>query len=144
MLFFSRLSNKSWLAISCFLLVLVVLLLTPALTFAQDGIVPCKDGCGFADLIQLIKNLLGWFVMIAVPVATMMIVYAGALLVTAPTDTGKRVKAKSVFKVAVIGLVAVLAAWLIVDTILNELTGTGIDQRTENISSSAPPLLRQS
>lgn len=115
-------------------------LLAPSLVLAQvDRIVPKCDSsvpyaekdkwCDFAAFVQLLNNLLKWMVGISVPLATILIVYGGFIMITAPTDSGQRTKAKDIFWAAIVGLVAILAAYLVIDTILKQLTGKGISER---------------
>src|SRR3989338_5157711 len=117
------------------LLMLLLTLVVPGIMLAQ-GLVPCDEvdyatgqprpdgdplNCNFQALLKLLGNILDWFVMISVPVATGLIVYAGMQMILKPDDPAKRSKAKSIMTTSVIGLVAILAAYLIIDTILSEL-----------------------
>ncbi len=94
---------------------------------AQDGglgpVVPdCEgDNCKFADFLQLLDNIFQAILWLAVPAASIAIAYAGIVLATAQDDTGKRNEAKAILWSAVLGLVIVLAAWLIVNTVLEFL-----------------------
>ena len=130
------------------LLTLLVVLALPTIALAQ-GLVPCDEvdyatgqprpdgdplNCNFQALLKLLGNILDWFVMISVPVATGLIVYAGMQMILKPDDPAKRSKAKSIMTTAVIGLVAILAAYLIIDTILSELTGDDIKTKIGPIS----------
>lgn len=85
------------------------------------GLVPC-DGvnCDFKAFMNLINKIIKFILFdMVVPIAAIMFVYAGFLLVTAGGETaGARTKAKTIFTNAIIGLVLAMAAWLIIRTIL--------------------------
>lgn len=90
---------------------------------SPPSIVPvCEgDNCDFQDFLQLLDNIFNYIVLIAVPLASVAIAYAGIILVTARDDSGKRNEAKGILWAAILGLVIVLAAWLIVNTVLGSL-----------------------
>lgn len=89
------------------------------------GLVPCIDNCDFYRFLDLIDNIFNYIVIIAVPAASVAIAYAGIILVTATNDSGKRSEAKGILWAAVLGLVIVLAAYLIVNTVLDTLVPPG-------------------
>ena len=88
------------------------------------GIVPCGDPtdtsslCGLCDLVALAQESLNFAVYFTVFVATLLFVYAGFLYITAAGDSGQISTATKIFGKVVAGLVIVLVAWLVVDTIL--------------------------
>jgi len=77
--------------------------------------------CGFNDLGKLGANLLAFAVTIAVPIAAVAFAYAGFLYLTAGGNSGQISKASGIFLNVGIGFIIVLAAWLIVNFVLNEL-----------------------
>lgn len=93
----------------------------------SPGIVPvCEgDNCDFQDFLQLLDNVFETILWLAVPLASVAIAYAGIILVTARDDSGKRNEAKGILWAAILGLVIVLAAWLIVNTVLDTLVPSG-------------------
>lgn len=108
------------------LFVLIVMLL-PVMGLAQTtpptkGLVPCTEGklCDFKMLMLMIDNIVKFIVLkLAMPIAAIMFFYAGLLLVTSGGESGEaRGKAKSIFLNTALGLIIVLAAWLIISTIL--------------------------
>ncbi|MBL4683623.1 MAG: hypothetical protein JKY37_03455 [Nannocystaceae bacterium] len=107
----------------------------PAVTFAQ--IVPCSGGigdpCGWSDLLTLGQNILNFIVTLSIVSAALIFAYAGFLYFTAGGDTGKVSQAHSLFLAVVIGLFLVLTAWLVVNTILDTLTGKGLDERAAEV-----------
>lgn len=94
------------------------------LALAQEkGLVPCKgEDCDFAQLMQLIENVLNFLIFkIAVPAAAVAIMIGGWLIVTAGGNESKISNGKKIVGAAVLGLVIVLGAWLIVKTIIEAL-----------------------
>lgn len=97
------------------------LTLLPLLVSAQGSKpFPCT---GFADcdwdaLVELGNNVLQWFVFISVPIATLVIVYAGIQMVLTPTNPEKHKEATKILWSAVLGLVLILGAWVIIHSLL--------------------------
>jgi hypothetical protein len=86
------------------------------------------NSCKFSDLITLVNNIINFILFyLAVPIAAIMFVYAGILLLFSAGDTGARTKAKGIFLHAVIGLVLAFAAFLIVKLLFSILGYTGAD-----------------
>ena len=116
-----------------------LILIAPALSFADDPIIPCTntpedDGkilptnaCDFNDFFKLIENVIKFMILkLALPIAAIMFTYAGFLMVTGGGEAASaRTKAKGIFFNAIIGLVLAAAAWLIVKAILSILGYTG-------------------
>lgn len=87
--------------------------------------VPCdgtdKCPCNFRALMQLADNVLSFLTnVIAIPLAVITFMYAGFLLMTTAVSD-QRTKAKTMMRKVVIGFVVLLAANLIVKTILGVL-----------------------
>ena len=107
-----------------FTFMVIVLVFSPYLVSAQNGLVPCTDGCKFTDLYDLINNLINFIIFVlAVPIAVLVITIAGAWLVIYPSNEGKRKEALGMIRTAVIGLLIVLSAYLIVKAIIFGLAG---------------------
>lgn len=86
------------------------------------GLVPC-DGvtinCDFEKLLILINKVIRFLIfVIGVPIVTLMFAYAGFMLLTSGGNPSKKDEAKSLIFNATIGLIILLAAWLIVRTVL--------------------------
>lgn len=108
----------------------VTLLLVPMVSLAQDtGLVPCgyDEPCTTADVATFANWIISFLISILGIIATIALVYAGILLVTSGGDTNAATRAKTLFTNVVIGIILILAAWLIVDTIMRALTGSGLD-----------------
>jgi len=97
--------------------------LLPYTLYAQNGglpkqIVTC-DGinCKCQDLIDLAQNIINTGIFLAIFLSAMLFAYAGWLYLTNEA-IGEQQKAKSMFSNVAIGLVILLSAWLVVDTLM--------------------------
>lgn len=103
---------------------ILIWLIVPAISLAYtlgDPLVPPCSGrdCNFGALMTLVDNVITFILKyMAVPIAAIMFVYAGFLMVTAGGSEAKT-KAKGIFFNTVLGLIFAVAAWLIVKTILS-------------------------
>jgi len=121
-------------------LVLLGLFLIPNISFAEvdnsiqnilsEGIVHCgkgsdlanaDDACRFTDLYILINRLVVFGLFLVIPIGTISIAIAGFKLILFSDNETERKKAKEIIKWVVIGMVMSLAAWLIIDTIVDAL-----------------------
>ena len=109
------------------LTLLFVVLLSPAFAFAAElpTIVPedCRGAdaatkCDICDVAQLAQNALNAGIYIAVFLSAILFAWAGWKYVSAGGDTGKVKSAREIFTNVLIGLVIILAGWLVVDTIM--------------------------
>lgn len=116
--------------------VLILALSVPFFLNAEDGnevnqgtttgrFTPCEGtSCTLQDLISVIGELMKFLIELAIPVSTIAFVWAGFLYITALDDSGKVTKAKNIFKNVALGLGLMLAAWVIVNTVLVALFKT--------------------
>lgn len=104
---------------------------TPAsnLSNPAGGLVPaCTNarGCQWADLMSLVNKVVKFILFdLGIPIAAIMFMYAGFLLVTSGGNPGDLTKAKGIFTSVLIGLVISAAAWLIINIILTTLGFVG-------------------
>jgi hypothetical protein len=77
--------------------------------------------CGFNEMLQLVANIIGLFMVIALLLAGLLFGYAGFLYVTTAGDPGKAKKARGIFTNVAIGLVIVFLAYTIVQVIISIL-----------------------
>ncbi len=101
-------------------------LLLPLLASAQliKTIVPDCNGpnCSVCHLVELVQNIISTGIYVSIFMSAIFFAYAGWLYVSSGIDNiGDIGKAKSIFWNVTIGLVIILAAWLIVDTIVRGL-----------------------
>lgn len=113
--------------------VLVALLwLMPVFVFAQGGlpkaIVPenCQGAnaaqkCGVCDLAQLAQNVVNTAIFLAVILSAILFAWAGFKLMSG--NPGQISQGKGIFANVIIGLVIILAAYLLVDTLFSIMTG---------------------
>lgn len=110
---------------------ILALMFLPALVMAQDsGLIPCGYGdnpCDTGDVANFVNGLISFLIQMLGIIAVIVMVYAGFRLVTSGGNEGEATKAKELFTNVVIGIVIILAAWLVVDTIMKTLTGDGLD-----------------
>ncbi len=107
-----------------------IALVTPAFALAQsrmpERIVPC-DGvaCTCADLATLAQNVINAGIFLAVFLSAVLFAWAGwKIMVGKSLGTSEDIaKGKQVIWNVVIGLVMIIAAWLIVNTIYATLAG---------------------
>lgn len=121
-------------------LIVSLFLLAPQVTFGATfeflgPIVPescnCPGGAaGWGCLLDLIDNLVQFAIYLGIIITVLMAAYAGFLLVLNPINPENRSSAKKMLINAAIGLVLVLASWLIVNTVLNILGAGGIANTT--------------
>ncbi len=82
-------------------------------------------GCGWKELSPIMTELLENVMLLGVFIGTVMIFYAGYLLVRGQGSPDSRSKAKSIFMNIVIGMVLLVGAYYIVEFILDTLGVTG-------------------
>jgi hypothetical protein len=99
------------------------LIVLPVVVSAQAPFKVCEGpDCDFNHLVLLVQRVINFLIFtLAFPISALMFAYAGILMLTAGGKEGQIKKAKSVFMGVAIGLVLMLAAWLIVYTITNIL-----------------------
>jgi len=101
-------------------------LLTPTPTAAQGiaQLAECSGpDCGTCHVIKLANGLIMWLIGFIFLLFAVLLMRAGVLLVISGGNPGALQSAKDNFINALIGLVIILAAWLIVDTIMRALVG---------------------
>ncbi len=109
-----------------FVLLLVSMFALPSEILAA-GIVPC-DGpdCTTCHFVDLGSNILNWLIGIMATVCAVMIVVAGFKMVTAGGNAGAVSSAKEMITNTIVGFIILLAAWLIVDTVMRTFVGDEI------------------
>lgn len=110
--------------------------LFPSISFAQDmGLVPCDGSpsspCTTEMAVTFANNLISWLITMLGVIAVIALMFTGFQLLTSGGDSGKWRQAKTMFTNIVIGIIIILAAWLVVDTIMRALTNKGLDQWTD-------------
>ena len=86
------------------------------------GLVPCTGlNCNLCSFAELIKRIITFLLMIAVPIAMGLFAYAGFLYFTAGANPSNIEKAHKVFRSTFIGFLIALSGWLLVETVINVL-----------------------
>ncbi len=93
-----------------------------------NGLVPC-DGpngsgttCNFDQLLKLINNLIAWVIIMAIPIMTALVAYAGYLYVSDQGSESNVKRAHDILIDAIYGFVIILAAYAFVKFLVAELT----------------------
>lgn len=102
---------------------LLALILNPAAADAAQLVTCTGLNCNLCTLLSTINNITDWIAIISSILAAGVIVYAGFRLVTSGGDQAAYAQAKQYFVNGVIGLIIVLAAWTLVDTLIKTLAG---------------------
>lgn len=89
---------------------------------AGSGLIPCgnagQNPCTLCDFFVMFQGLMQWGLDILFILAGAGIVISGILYIISAGDPGLMTKAKGYIKMCIIGLVIVLSAWLIVNTVM--------------------------
>jgi hypothetical protein len=113
---------------------IILFALAPAISFAAAGlptqIVPCsgavaRDGlpaCTICHIAELAQNLLNSAIFLAVFMSAILFAYAGWLYLTNEALQGQS-EARGLFKDVVMGLIVILGAWLVIDTLMKTVSG---------------------
>jgi Type IV secretion system pilin/Transglycosylase SLT domain len=89
---------------------------------AGDGFVPCSGtNCSACDFVVLGNTAIKWLIGISFLFFAILAVKAGVGLVISRGNPSALSQAKSSFQNAFIGLIIILVAWLLVDTIMRQL-----------------------
>ena len=89
-----------------------------------QGIVPkCpSSGCGWDEFNQLIKNVMNFMLIIAIPLAIVVIIYGGFLFMTSGGSEQRIAKGKQAMLAAIIGLAIVFGSYIIITTVIRALS----------------------
>ncbi|MBX4188367.1 MAG: hypothetical protein KW793_04525 [Candidatus Doudnabacteria bacterium] len=107
-----------------FLMFLVVLLLTPFVVAAQS--VPCTSGTATGDIGRCVSQIYIWSLGISGILAVVMVVLGGYMIMTARGNGAQAAKGRTFLTSALAGLVLLLGAYLILNTINSDLTNFSI------------------
>lgn len=93
-------------------------------TVSAQGLVACEGlNCDFCSITETVQNIIEFIILMMVLIAVLILAYAGFKLVTSAGNTGALEDGKKLATNVVIGIVIVLAAWTIVDTVIKALAG---------------------
>jgi hypothetical protein len=104
-----------------------ILFAMPLLASAQ--LVPCMGPeCQACHLVSLGQNIINWLIGISAVVGALLFAWAGFKMVIAGGNASEIAKARGVFTNVIVGLIIMLAAWLVVDTVLKILTNQNLSR----------------
>lgn len=117
-------------------MVLAVLISPLVISAADNDLVFCNTGtpnaqgefdkpCGWREFVDLGQRFINFLIILIIPLATVTFAYAGFTILTAGGNAGQVQKGKEMFTKVATGIAWALAAWLIINTILNALVGDG-------------------
>ena len=86
--------------------------------FGTDG---SFNACSFCDFMQLVRNVLNFILFLTMVTAGALFAWAGWLFATGGDNPSNIAKGKNIFKSVIIGLVLVLGAYTIVNTLMKML-----------------------
>lgn len=97
-----------------------------AQTTTEEGLVPlaCNQGpltCGTCELIQTVNNVVGFIIDASILLAVIALVYGGFRLVVSGGDLSAKESAKRILGNIFLGLVFILGAFILIDTIMKGL-----------------------
>jgi len=94
---------------------------------AGQGLVTCNgEDCSACNLVSMANRVIDWLIGVLLVVFGVLITIAGFKLVLSRGDTSAYSAAKSMFTDALIGFLIILAAWIIVDTLIKGLNVQGM------------------
>jgi hypothetical protein len=101
----------------------LVLVMLPTVTQAA-GFVTCSGtDCSVCNLVDMANTIILWLIALLFMIFAILLFIAGWGLITSAGNVSAKEEAKSKITNAVIGILIVLAAWLIVDTFVRALVG---------------------
>ncbi len=96
--------------------------LASAFLAQSAGLVPCgginENPCTYCDLLQLVKNVIDFLVYLIFPIAAIMIIWGGIVVMTAGDSAERAGEGRKIITAAVVGILIALLSWLILDTII--------------------------
>lgn len=82
--------------------------------------------CTFQDVLNAIKKVIDWATVFTLAFSVVVIAVAGGRLMISGDNAGERTKAREMLRKVAIGIIFILAAWLIVTLITNALLNSNI------------------
>jgi len=87
------------------------------------GLVPCggsgENPCNWCFFGELFSRVVDFIMKLVFPLAAVMIVVGGAMIMTAGGSSGRFEKGKEMITGAVIGILVALLSWIFIDTIIS-------------------------
>ncbi len=83
--------------------------------------------CDFTEAAILVNRIITWVIRMSVTVAAISFSIAGGKMLLNPESDSERQAAKDMFKKTLMGLMIILGAWLVVNTVISTLVSDKID-----------------
>lgn len=98
-----------------------------------DPLVPCTTNCTKCELLHLVDNLID-FIMIALApiVATLFFIISGTFIMLGGANPGMLARGKRMFTDTLIGLIIIMLAWLITNTLMTTLVEGFLDLKLKD------------
>ncbi len=106
----------------------------PGFTIVPEACHSCP--AAWLCVLEMLNNLLTLVMSLGVLILIILLAYAGILLMFTAANPENKSQAKKMLINGVIGLVIMLSAWLIINTVLEVLGAGGIDEATEVIGTN--------
>ena len=89
----------------------------PLAASAQGGLVPCGNeiSCELCHVVELVDNVLSFLVAVMISIAIIVFIWAGIKFTLSQGGQEHVTTARRIIASAIIGLIIVLAAWIIID-----------------------------
>lgn len=84
----------------------------------------CQKVC---DIVELASNILNFAIFLGVVFSAVLFAWAGWKMLTAGGNTEVYAQGRRVFGNVLIGLIIILAGWIVIDTLMKTFTGSGLN-----------------
>lgn len=115
------------------IVVATLLMCSPSLVLAAGLVQVVPEDCNrpggcqsICDIAQVAQNVLNDGIFLAVFLSAILFAWAGLKMLTSVANPGEIAKAKEIFANVAIGLVIILAGWLVVDVLMRTLVGASV------------------
>lgn len=102
-------------------IIALLIVLVPSVSGAEQ-LVPCEGlDCNYCHIVEIVNRIVQWVMIISTLIVVLVLAVAGWRLITSGGDSSAYEGAKKLFYNAVIGVVILLAAWTMIDTMVKIL-----------------------
>jgi len=106
----------------------------------EEGFVRCDPtkritepgSCNLCELLHSAQIIVRWFTTISIPLGIAFIVYGAVVIMIAGGSTEQVQKGRQIITSAVWGVIIVLGAWILINTILTQFTAGNIGEKLKN------------
>ncbi len=98
---------------------LAIFLLLPAVSGAQEGLVPCggagQEDCQSCHVVYLIENIFTWLGTIFSIIFPIILIAGGIYLVSSSGDVGAKTTVRRYLSTVIVGYIIFMVSWILVD-----------------------------